>query len=101
MVVLGRLSPEKRLAPPAGQHLKFHGQKAWDQGVRCVESRETGAANPCSSFFKLTVPDSMDQLSNRQSSFCCICFTALHRYCVFNKLNICDNPALSDDVQHF
>ena len=43
MVVLGRLSPEKRLAPPAGQHLKFHGQKAWDQGVRCVESRETGA----------------------------------------------------------
>ena len=25
MVVLGRLSPEKRLAPPAGQHLKFHG----------------------------------------------------------------------------
>lgn len=44
MVVLGRLSPERRLAPPAGQHLKFHGQKAWDQGVRCVESRETGGS---------------------------------------------------------
>lgn len=74
MVVLGRLSPEKRLAPPAGQHLKFHGQKAWDQGGD-VLNPYTGAATLALFLQAYSSRIPWIQSSNRHTSFCSICFT--------------------------